>query len=94
VAGYIRIQPDPPHPTPSVRPRSSAPQGLPPLAATRRRRGNRNASSRRCRKPACQKASGAADTDHVKLNANLGKADDKPTEVMFAFIEGALKKKK
>src|SRR5262249_42847700 len=40
------------------------------------------------------KASPCDNTDHVKLNANLGKADDKPTEVMFAFIEGALKKKK
>jgi acetyl esterase/lipase len=31
-------------------------------------------------------------TEHVKLNADLGKPDDKPTKVMFEFIEEILHK--
>jgi acetyl esterase/lipase len=32
-------------------------------------------------------------TEHVKLNADLGKPDDKPTKVMFEFIEEVLGKR-
>lgn len=34
----------------------------------------------------------AADTDHVKLNADLGLPDDKPTAVLFEFLDGLLKR--
>lgn len=34
----------------------------------------------------------AEGTDHVKLNADLGQPDDKPTEAMLEFISGVLKK--
>jgi acetyl esterase/lipase len=32
----------------------------------------------------------AADTDHVRLNADLGKPDDEPTRVLFEFLGGVL----
>lgn len=32
-------------------------------------------------------------TDHVKINVNLGLADDKPTKAVFEFLDSVLKKK-
>jgi acetyl esterase/lipase len=37
------------------------------------------------------KVFGAKDTDHSKLNENLGVAGDPATEELFAFVDGALK---
>ena len=39
------------------------------------------------------KAFACESTEHVKLNADLGKPDDKPTKVMFEFIEEVLGKR-
>lgn len=34
----------------------------------------------------------AAGTNHVKLNADMGPPDDKPTQAVFEFLDGVLKK--